>query len=291
MAVAPALPWRKTSLEVMRGRLAVPAAVGVVVVVACVLGGIHGIEPLLAFGLGAFAAGSAGRALVLSVRGAYRGARSGGASPARSAAAGWRGFVGRANGGMVVHIGVVVIAIGLAAATSFLHRGELHLSKGQSATFAGHTIAFVGTRQVTSPSHSAFEAVLRVDGGGMFYPAISQFGSGTQAVGTPAIDSSWRNDLYLTIDSIPTTGHRLDLRRGRAAPGHVVVDRGRAGRRRLGAVGHPRPASPSHRSGVRPGGGSNGADPRRPPGPRTDGHDPRPEAEADPLPVGAGDPG
>ena len=107
---------------------------------------------------------------------------------------------------MVVHIGVVVIAIGLAAATSFLHRGELHLSKGQSATFAGHTVAFVGTRQVTSPSHSAFEAVLRVDSGGTFTPAISQFGSGTQAVGTPAIDSSWRNDLYLTIDSIPSTG-------------------------------------------------------------------------------------
>ena len=60
MAVAPALPWRKTTVEVMRVRLAVPAAVGVVVVVGCVLAGIHGIEPLLAFGLGGFAAASAG---------------------------------------------------------------------------------------------------------------------------------------------------------------------------------------------------------------------------------------
>ena len=119
---------------------------------------------------------------------------------------GWRGFVGRANGGMVVHIGVVVIAVGLAAATSFLHRGELHLSKGQSANFAGHTVTFVGTRQVNSPSRSAFEAVLRVDQGS-FSPAISQFGTGTQTVGTPAIDSSWRDDLYLTIDSIPDTGN------------------------------------------------------------------------------------
>jgi cytochrome c-type biogenesis protein CcmF len=107
---------------------------------------------------------------------------------------------------MVVHIGVVVIAIGLAAATSFLHRGELRLSPGHTAEFAGHTIDFVDTRQVTTPSHSAFEAVLRVDGRGMFYPAITQFGSGTQAVGTPAIDSSWRDDLYLTIDSIPSSG-------------------------------------------------------------------------------------
>ena len=205
MAVAPALPWRKTTVEVMRSRLTVPAAVGVLVVVACVIAGIHGVEPLLAFGLGGFAAASAARALVLSVRSAWRTARSGGAAPVRAALAGWRGLVGRANGGMVVHIGVVVIAVGLAAATSFIHRGELLLARGQTETFAGHTVTFVGTRIVTTPSHTAEQAVLRVDRG-TFTPAIRQFGTGTQAVGTPAIDSSWRDDVYLTIVSIPDKG-------------------------------------------------------------------------------------
>jgi cytochrome c-type biogenesis protein CcmF len=205
MAVAPALPWRKSTVEVMRVRLAVPAAVGVVVVVACVVAGIHGLEPLLAFGLGGFAAASAGRALVLSVRGAWRGARAAGATPVRAAASGWRGMVGRANGGMVVHIGVVVVAVGLAAATSFLHRGELQLAPGQSATFAGHRVTFEGNRIVTTPSHTADEAILRVDRGA-FTPAVSQFGSGSSAVGTPAIDSSWRDDLYLTVVSIPDKG-------------------------------------------------------------------------------------
>ena len=80
---------------------------------------------------------------------------------------------------MVVHIGVVVVAIGLAAATSYLQRGRLHLTQGQTASFAGHTVEFVGTRVVTSPSHSSFEAILRVDGGGQFFPALSQFGAGT----------------------------------------------------------------------------------------------------------------
>ncbi|HEV3130753.1 MAG TPA: cytochrome c-type biogenesis CcmF C-terminal domain-containing protein, partial [Acidimicrobiales bacterium] len=206
MAVAPALPWRKTSVAILRGRLAVPAAIGVAVVVTCVAAGIHGVEPLLAFGLGGFAAASAGRSLLLSVRGAYRGALSSGASSNRAILSGWRGFVGRANGGMVVHIGVVVIAVGLAAATSFLHRTEVHLAPGQTATFAGHTVEFVGTRAVTSPSHSSFEAVLRVDGRGAFSPAVSQFGTGSATVGTPAIDSSWRDDLYLTIASIPDKG-------------------------------------------------------------------------------------
>jgi len=206
MAVAPALPWRKATVEVMRGRLAVPAALGVAVVVACVAGGIHGLEPLLAFGLAAFAAASAGRALVLSVRGAWRGARASGAPPVLAVLAGWRGLVGRANGGMIVHIGVVVIAVGLAAATAFGQRSEVHLARGQTSSFDGHTVELVGTRTVMSSSHSALQAGLRIDGGSIFYPAISQFGAGTQAVGTPAIDSSWRDDVYLTIDSIPDRG-------------------------------------------------------------------------------------
>ena len=203
MAVAPALPWRKSTAEVMRGRLAVPAAIGVIVVVACVAGGITGIEPLLAFGLGAFAASSAARALVLSVRGAWRTARGAGASPGRAVLAGWRGFVGRANGGMVVHIGVVFLAVGLAAATAFGQRGTLVLTQGQTGTFAGQTVQFVGTRIVRTPSHVSQQALLRIDGGAVFTPAISQFGTGTQAVGTPAIDSSLTSDVYLTINSIP----------------------------------------------------------------------------------------
>ena len=57
-----------------------------------------------------------------------------------------------------------------------------------------------------TPARLSSEAILRVDGGGVFTPAISQFGAGTQAVGTPAIDSSWTSDVYLTIDSIPDGG-------------------------------------------------------------------------------------
>jgi cytochrome c-type biogenesis protein CcmF len=107
---------------------------------------------------------------------------------------------------MVVHIGVVVIAVGLAAATAFGHRGTVVLVQGQTGSFAGHSVEFVGTRIVRTPSHVSQEALLRIDGGAVFTPAISQFGTGTQAVGTPAIDSSVTSDVYLTINSIPDKG-------------------------------------------------------------------------------------
>jgi cytochrome c-type biogenesis protein CcmF len=193
MAIGPALPWRKTNAATMSERLLVPAACGVAVVVACVAGGVRGLGPLCAFGLGSFAAAANVRQLVLSSMGSRR----------RGAGA-WRGLVGRANGGMVVHIGVVVIAVALAAATSFGHRSEVSLRPGTQATVDGHRITFEGLTQVRTPARTATEALVLVDGRGPLRPAVSQFGAGTDPVDTPAIDSGALDDVYLTVDSLPS---------------------------------------------------------------------------------------
>src|SRR5207248_5116958 len=87
MAIAPVLPWRKTSEDVLRRRLLWPAWGATAVLVACVAAGLRGLAPLAAFWLGAFAAGSALRQLVLSGRRQGR-----------------RALLGRANGGMGWHL-------------------------------------------------------------------------------------------------------------------------------------------------------------------------------------------
>jgi cytochrome c-type biogenesis protein CcmF len=204
MAVAPALSWRKVDAGVLWHRLALPAWCGVLTVIGCVIGGVRGFEPLLAFGLAAFAGASALRTLVLSVRAGIRH----GAGPVR-------GFVGRTNGGMVVHLGVVVLAVGLVAATSFRSQAELVLRPGHTVRFAGHSFVFEGLRNVHTPQRIATEALIRVDGGGTFKPAVSQYGGpDSQPVGTPAIDSGLLGDVYLTWAA---TGHT-----GRSTGGNVV---------------------------------------------------------------------
>jgi cytochrome c-type biogenesis protein CcmF len=185
MSIGPALPWRKTTAGTLGSRLTVPAWIGALVVVGCVAGGVRGIGPLLAFGLGGFAAAA-------NARGAHR-----------SGAGAWRGLVGRANGGMVVHLGVVVIAVALAAATSFGHRSEVTLRPGQFASTDGHRITFEGLTQIRTPARTATEALVLVDGRGPLRPAVSQYGQNTEAVGTPAIDSSLEDDVYLTLDALP----------------------------------------------------------------------------------------
>ncbi len=192
MAIGPALPWRKATVGTLRDRLTVPAAVGVLVAVVSVIGGVRGVGAVLAFCLGGFAAASNARQLVLASRGAHR-----------HGIGAWRGFVGRANGGMVVHIGVVVIAVALAAATSLAYRGEVVLRPGTATTVHGQRITFEKLAYVSSPARSATEALVLVNGAGPYRPALSQFGANTDPVGTPAIASNVVHDVYLTIDSLP----------------------------------------------------------------------------------------
>jgi cytochrome c-type biogenesis protein CcmF len=195
MAVAPALSWRKISASTLWSRLAIPVWVGVVTIVACVAFGLRGLAPLVGFGMGAMAAATAARALVLSVR------------AARTRRVGWwRGLIGRTNGGMVVHIGVIVMAVGVIAATTYRHQTELALHQGTAVIYDGHSFVFEGLRTVNSPSKTADEALVRVDGGGVFTPAVTNFGSALSEVGTPAIDSGFTGDVYLTFDAVGGLG-------------------------------------------------------------------------------------
>jgi cytochrome c-type biogenesis protein CcmF len=56
---------------------------------------------------------------------------------------GWRGLVGRTNGGMIVHLGVVMVAVAVAASGSYVRQAEFTLSPGDTATFAGHELTYV----------------------------------------------------------------------------------------------------------------------------------------------------
>jgi cytochrome c-type biogenesis protein CcmF len=195
MAVAPVLSWRKINGTVLWQRVSVPVWTGVLTVVVCVLFGLRGLFPLVGFGLGAVAAASAARSLVLSVR------------AARTRRVGWwRGLVGRANGGMIVHLGVVVMAVGIIASTTYRQQTELALRPGAVVSFDGHRFEFEGLRTVTSPSRRADEVLIKVDGGGVFAPAVTSFGPALSAVGTPAIDSGVFGDVYLTFDGVGGQG-------------------------------------------------------------------------------------
>jgi cytochrome c-type biogenesis protein CcmF len=101
---------------------------------------------------------------------------------------------------MIVHFGVVVIAVALAAASSYGQRTQLLLKPGQSVRFDGHSFTYLGARRFSLPNKSGEIATVLVDGA-RFYPAISVF-PGSEGIGTPAVDSSVSEDTYLTVANI-----------------------------------------------------------------------------------------
>ena len=185
MAIAPVLPWRKASGELLRHRLIWPAWIGVGSMIFAVAIGARGFAPVLAFGLGGFAAGSAGRQVVLATR-----------------RQGWRGLVGRANGGMIVHLGVVMIAVAFAASSSYVRQAEFTLTQGQSAQFAGHELVYVGQNIKQESAKIVDQVLITIDGTGPWAPSLNKFANGNQTIGTPSVRTTFTDDVVLSVIDI-----------------------------------------------------------------------------------------
>lgn len=185
MAVAPVLPWRKASQELLRDRLFWPAWIGVGAIVLAVVVGATGWAPLVAFGLAGFASGAALRQLTLATR-----------------RQGWRGLVGRANGGMIVHLGVIMIAVALASSNSFTHATRLQLEQGVEQEWAGHTFRLESVRLVLNDaeSESALQARVLLDESKVIVPAITTYLNMGVDVPTPGVRTGLTNDVYLTLE-------------------------------------------------------------------------------------------
>jgi cytochrome c-type biogenesis protein CcmF len=104
---------------------------------------------------------------------------------------------------MVVHIGVVVIAVAFAASSSFSESREFRLAPGQSAHLSGHTVTYLGTRTTSHANKTTSQAEVRVDGGKVYAPGLSQFPFATQAIGSPSVKTGPLEDVYLTLAAAP----------------------------------------------------------------------------------------
>lgn len=139
MAVAPALPWRAAGTDVLHRRLFVPAAVAAVTMLLAAVAGLSGVAPLATLGLGAFALAGIVRQVVVAARG--RRQTTSEAWPA--AVVGLVAANRRLYGGLVVHTGVVAVAVAFAMSSTFA-------LSARSASALGSRRPWGGTRSPTS---------------------------------------------------------------------------------------------------------------------------------------------
>ena len=183
MSIAPVLPWRKASAETLQTRLFWPMWSGIAALVASLALGAYGLAPLLTFTLGGVSGGAALRQVILATR-----------------RQGLRGLVGRANGGMIVHLGVILIAVALGASNSYSKSQELSLVTGVPANFAGHSFELSDVIEVRDDRSVSVKARVIVDGKKTYEPAITKYTRIGMNVGTPSVKASLTSDIYLTLE-------------------------------------------------------------------------------------------
>ena len=103
---------------------------------------------------------------------------------------------------MVVHLGVVVVAVAFAASQAYEHQAQLTLSPGKLVVYGGHSFVFQGMKTVEAPGRAVVEAVVRVDGHD-YFPGVEEFAFSNDSVPSPAVRSTAAQDVYLTLASTP----------------------------------------------------------------------------------------
>jgi len=194
MCLAPVVSWRTVDAAVLWRRVRVSAWAALAAVLVATLAGVHHVAVLLTIFLSVGAAGAALRTL----KGVVVSARRRG-----DLASAWRA---PSTGGMVVHLGVVVLALGIVVSTSYTSRSEVTLARHQRTIIGGQTVGFDGFATLKDSLERQTQLLVSVDGHAL-RPAITTFnGRSSQPVGTPAIDSNLLRDVYVTFDAVGGNG-------------------------------------------------------------------------------------
>ena len=206
MGVGPSLPWGRASPATIRRQFLVPAAVGVGVVVICLAAGLRGALTLLTFGLAGFVAVVTLREMALPVRVRMREQGEPLARAVlRSATRARRRF-----GGYVVHLGVVLVFVAVAASQSYVVHTTGTLRPGEKLQLGSYTVQMVGLRNGVDPHRRWTAAEVDVtDGRGHHHvlaPRMNFYERSTDPIGSPAIRTAAFEDLYLTLLAFDAAG-------------------------------------------------------------------------------------
>ena len=181
MGVGPALPWRKASAAVVRRRLVVPSSFAFALALVLFAAGLRKPTALAAVALGGFVIAQAlwdiGR---LARRGSIVRSR-------------------RRIGGQIVHVGVALVAIGIAVSSSYQVERQQTLQRGETMRVGSHSVRFDGLSRADEPRRRVLRAHLVLDGRDPLVPALNTYRNQQTATASPAVRESLGTDVYAIL--------------------------------------------------------------------------------------------
>ena len=208
MGVAPFLPWRRASWRTVRQALIAPVAVAVLVVALLLALGVRNPFAVTAFGLCSFVTAGIVREWA---RGAISRHGRGESYPIAFA----RLIAGNRPryGGYVVHLAVVLLALGVAGSSFYGIQRDVALSPGETAEIGEYSIKYIGSSAVDRVDRVEARTEVHVFRGdsflGAYYPKRDFYPSFNMASTQAAIRSTPVEDLYIIPGELLDDGRAL----------------------------------------------------------------------------------
>jgi cytochrome c-type biogenesis protein CcmF len=211
LGIGPALRWRLTTTEQMKRNFLAPVVALVVVAAGVLIAGVYQPYTVLAFAFGAFAFTSNAQEFVRGA--AVRRERHGEA--VGTALVNLVRANNRRYGGYVAHIGLILMAVGIAASSTFKTETVATLRPGETVELAGYTLRFDDLRGAEEPHRFVILADLAVlrDGReiGRMDPRLNYYGGRNEPITTPAVRSRAHIDLYVTLIAFEENGSSVTV--------------------------------------------------------------------------------
>ena len=197
MGVGPLLPWRRATPASVRRVLLPSATAGILVVVILAALGMREYFALIGFGLGALVATS----IFMEW---YRGTTSRHRSTRENYPLAFFRLISANRpryGGYVVHLAVVMVALGVIGTTFFNTQRDVVLAPGETTVVENYEIRFIGTTAEDKGNRTEFVSSIEIRRSGelldTIHPKRSFYPSFNMAATRAAIRSTPVEDLYL----------------------------------------------------------------------------------------------
>jgi len=211
MGVGPLIAWRRASAENLKRNFLKPVLAGIVAAAVLRLFGVGNVLVLTAMALVVFVAGT----ITLDYGRAVRARRRSGDG---WSAATW-GLLLRQNrryGGFVVHLGILVIALGVAGSQAWSLQTETTLEKGQSVELAGYRVRFDGLSASEESNHFKVTGAFTMTTGRSSFAELRPARKFYPQEQTPiaAVDYrlGWVEDVYLVLGDFARDGSRATVK-------------------------------------------------------------------------------
>ena len=199
MGVGPMIAWRRASWDNLRRNFLWPGAVALAVGFGLFVWKVKEFLPLLGFTLLAFVVLTMVYDTALALRARKRIAGEGiGRALVTLARRNQRRY-----GGLIVHLGVVLIILGIAGSMTYSIEKEATLALKQELSIGNYRIQFEGLNGSRQPTHFRVEGAFRVlhngSDDGILTPALKFFPTQQSPIGRAVHQSSWSEDIYLIL--------------------------------------------------------------------------------------------